>query len=218
MNYEQARFNMVEQQIRPWDVLDQKVLDVIEQTPRELFAPGKYRNLAYADLEIPLGHGESMMAPRVEGRMLQALDISPADVCLEVGTGSGYVTCCMAKLGAQVDSVDIHEEFKYTALKHLEQAGVLNANLRQGDAALGWTAQRESYDVVAVTGSLPEYRDCFERQLNIGGRLFVVVGDAPAMKAMRITRLGRNEFVREVLFETCLKPLVGTERKPRFRF
>ena len=218
MNFEQARFNMVEQQIRPWDVLDQRVLDVIEQTPRELFVPKNYRNIAYADLEIPLGHGESMMAPKVEGRMLQALEISPADVCLEVGTGSGYVTCCMAKLGAHVDSVEIHDDFRHAALKHLEQAGILHVALRQGDAANGWTAQRERYDVIAVTGSLPEYRDCFERQLNPGGRLFVVVGDAPVMEAWRVTRLGKNEFAREKLFETCLKPLAGTERKPEFRF
>jgi protein-L-isoaspartate(D-aspartate) O-methyltransferase len=218
MDFEQARFNMVEQQIRPWDVLDQRVLDVIEQTPRELFVPEAYRRLAYADLEIPLGHGETMMEPKVEGRMLQALEISPSDVCLEVGTGSGYVTCCMARLGAHVDSVDIHEDFKDTAMKHLEQAGVLNVTLRQGDAANGWTAMRQRYDVIAVTGSLPDYRDCFERQLNVGGRLFVVVGDAPVMEAMRITRLGENQYAREKLFETCLKPLHGTERKPRFVF
>jgi protein-L-isoaspartate(D-aspartate) O-methyltransferase len=218
MNFEQARFNMVEQQIRPWDVLDQRVLDVIEQTPRELFVPEHYRNLAYADLEIPLGHGESMMAPKVEGRMLQALEVSSTDVCLEVGTGSGFVTCCMAKLGAHVDSVDIYEDFKFAALKHLEQVGIMNVALRQGDAANGWTLQRERYDVIAVTGALPEYRECFERQLNPGGRLFVVVGDAPVMEAMRITHLGEHEFVREKLFETCLKPLVGAERKPQFTF
>jgi protein-L-isoaspartate(D-aspartate) O-methyltransferase len=218
MNFEQARFNMIEQQIRPWDVLDQKVLDVIEQTPRELFVPETHQGLAYADLEIPLGHGESMMAPKVEGRLLQALEISPSDVCLEVGTGSGYLTSCMAKLGAQVDSVDIHDHFKYAALKRLEQAGVLNAALRRGDAADGWTAQRQRYDVIAVTGSLPRYRDCFEQQLNVGGRLFVVVGTAPAMEAWRVSRLGEKEFIRERLFETCLKPLVGTEPKPQFSF
>jgi len=218
MNFEQARFNMVEQQIRPWDVLDQRVLDVIEQTPRELFVPEQHQGLAYADIEIPLGHGESMMAPRVEARMLQALNVRPSDVCLEIGTGSGYVTCCLAKLGAQVDSVDIHDDFKYAAMKHLEQQGITNAALRQGDAAHGWTVQRERYDVIAVTASLPEYRDCFERQLNVGGRLFVVVGQAPVMEAMLITRLGENEFTREMLFETCLKPLAGTEPKPRFVF
>jgi protein-L-isoaspartate(D-aspartate) O-methyltransferase len=218
MNFELARFNMVEQQIRPWDVLDQAVLDVIGQTPRDLFVPEAHRNLAYADLEIPLGHGEFMMPPRVEGRMIQTLEISPADVCLEVGTGSGYVTCCMAKLGAHVDSVEIRNDFLRAALKRLEQAGVLNATLQQGDAANGWTAQREHYDVIAVTGSLPEYRSCFEQQLNTGGRLFVVVGDAPVMEALRVTRLGPDEFVREKLFETCLKPLCGTERKPTFTF
>ncbi|MFN2349933.1 MAG: protein-L-isoaspartate O-methyltransferase [Thioalkalivibrio sp.] len=218
MNYEQARFNMVEQQIRPWDVLDQNVLDVIEQTPRELFVVEEHLGLAYADIEIPLGHGEAMMSPKVEARMLQALNVQPTDVCLEVGTGSGYVTCCLAKLGAQVDSVDLHDDFKYAAMKRLEALGITNTALRQGDAATGWTVQRERYDAIAVTGSLPEYRDCFERQLNVGGRLFVVVGEAPVMEAMIITRLGENEFSREILFETCLKPLVGTEAKPHFVF
>lgn len=215
MNLEQARFNMIEQQIRPWEVLDPKVLDVLAKVPREEFVPKAYRHLAFADMEIPLGHGEAMMAPRIEGRMLQALDVQPTDVALEVGTGSGYITACLARLAGQVYSVEIVEEFKLAAQKRLAALGITNASLRTGDAALGWK-QQPRYDVIAVTGSLPVYHEGFESSLALGGRLFVVVGEPPVMEAMLVTRVGEREFARIKLFETCLKPLTGLSRPRRF--
>jgi protein-L-isoaspartate(D-aspartate) O-methyltransferase len=216
-NLEQARFNMIEQQIRPWEVLDPKVLDVLAQTPREEFVPEAYRPMAFVDMEIPLGEGEFMMAPKVEGRMLQALDVQPSDVVLEVGTGSGYVTACLAKLGAHVYSVERNEAFKLAAQKRLAELGITNVTQRTGDASHGWT-QQPRYDVIAVTGSMPEYHDGFEKSLALGGRLFVIVGEAPVMEAMLIRRVGEDSYARTKLFETCLPPLAGLEKKPEFVF
>lgn len=215
MNLEQARYNMIEQQIRPWDVLDQRVLDVFAETPRERFVPEQHKSLAYMDLEIPLEFGESMMSPKVEGRVLQALDAQPTDTALEIGTGSGYLTACLARLAGRVYSVDIHESFKYQAAARLQDLGLDNVILRSGDASKGWP-QLPRYDVIAVTGSLPEYSNCFEKNLSLGGRLFVVVGEAPVMEAMLVTRVGENEFARTKLFETTLKALSNTHKVPQF--
>ncbi len=215
MNIEQARFNMIEQQIRPWEVLDPKVLDVLARTPREGYVPEPYAHLAFADLEIPLGHGQAMMAPKVEGRLLQSLDVQPTDVVLEVGTGSGYVTACLAALAGQVYSVEIIDELKHRAQKMLAEHGVTNVTLRSGDAARGWT-QLPRYDAIAVTGSLPEYHDGFETSLALGGRRFVVVGEPPVMEALLVRRLGERDFSRIKLFEIDLAPLVGLEKKPEF--
>ena len=215
LNLEQARFNMVEQQVRPWDVLDPKVLELMETVARDAFVPEDHKNLAYADIEIPLGHDESMMAPKVEGRMLQALAVKPNDVVLEVGTGSGYVTALLGKLAGHVYSVEIIDAFKYEAGKKLAEHGIENVTLRSGDASQGWN-QQSRYDAIAVTGSLPEYHDGFEQSLALGGRLFVVVGEAPVMEAMLITRVGENEFRREKLFETDLKALTNAEKTPEF--
>lgn len=217
-NVEQARFNMIEQQIRPWDVLDPQVLDVIAATPRELFVPAQYKGLAFMDLEIPLGHGEFMMAPKLEARALQALALQPSDVVLEIGTGSGYLTACLAKLAAQVHSVDIHEEFKLRAAEQLKALGLIDKiTLRCGDAANGWSQGRR-YDAIVLTGSLPEYRDCFAQSLNPGGRLFAVVGEAPVMQAQLITRRASNSFSHTNLFETDLKALTGVSKAPVFLF
>ncbi|MFP4079231.1 MAG: protein-L-isoaspartate O-methyltransferase family protein [Ectothiorhodospira sp.] len=218
MNLEQARFNMVEQQVRTWEVLDPRVLSVMEATPREAFVPPSHERLAYADLEIPLGHGESMMRPNVEGRMLQALEIQPSDVALEVGTGSGFVTACLAKLAAHVESVDLHQDFTQAARRRLRAQALFNVTLQSGNAAAGWTGQHPKYDVIALTASMARYRSLFEKQLNVGGRLFVVVGEAPVMEARLVTRLGEQGFTHQRLFETCLKPLVGLEARPRFIF
>jgi len=215
MNLEQARENMIEQQIRTWEVLDPRVLTVLQDTPRELFVPPRYKNQAFADLEVPLDHGQNMMAPKVEGRMLQALDVQPSDVCLEIGTGSGYTAACLARLGAKVHSVDLFEDFKHAAIARLRQLDINNVDLRTGDAVQGWS-QQPRYDVIAVTGSIPEYRDVFERSLTIGGRLFIVVGTPPVMEAMLVTRMREEDFARIKLFETELKPLIGAERPQRF--
>lgn len=219
-DFELLRFNMIEQQIRPWDVLDPRVLEVLGSLWRHRFVTPDMQRLAYADLELPLGHGEHMMAPKVEGRLLQALIPQAHETVLEIGTGSGYLTACLAQLAAQVDSVDIIPEFKHKAQSRLGELGLLDrVNLLTGDAAHGWTQQRERYDVVVITGSLPtlEMNQAFEQVLNTGGRLFAVVGVDPVMEAMRVTRTGTQDFSRVSLFETSLAPLRGLSRPAVFR-
>lgn len=217
MNLEQARGNMIEQQLRAWEVLDEDVLHVLTSVPREYFVPARYKKLAFADFGIPLAHGQTMMAPKVEGRMLQALDIRFDDRALEIGTGSGFITACLARLARQVESVDFFNDFVEHAKMHLAALGTGNVSLSVGDAADGWrTGQR--FDVIAVTGSVPVYRPVFERQLGIGGRLFVIVGERPVMSAMRVTRVDEHEFSRVRLFETDLPSLMNTPRKPVFTF
>jgi len=217
LNVEQARFNMIEQQVRPWDVLDPKVLELMEAIPREKFVPAGYEGLAYADTEIPLGHGAAMLPPKVVGRLLQAVDIDPLDIALEVGTGSGYLTALLAKGSRQVFSVDIDAEISAHAGEHLAAQGIHNATLEVGDAARGWDKHRP-YDVIIVTGSLPVLPESFQKSLNRGGRLVAVVGDAPVMEAILIRRTGDNEWSREQLFETCLTPLTNAMQPQRFTF
>lgn len=206
MDLEQARYNMIEQQIRPWDVLDQSVLDIMRRIPRDQFVPQNQQRLAYADIEIPLGHGESMMHPRIEGRMLQDLAITIDDRCLEVGTGSGYVTACLAHLGKEVHSIDIHQDFIENAQTKLLNSHIDNVLLEAKDVFSDFDTSLR-YDVIAVTGSVPEYTTFFEDMLNPGGRLFVVAGKPPAMHATLVTRNENNELSRVSLFETVLKPL-----------
>lgn len=206
LNLIQARQNMVEQQIRPWDVLDQKILDLLNEIPRDEFVPETYRKLAYADMEIPLGRGREMMAPKIEGRMLQALDIQPEDIVLEVGTGSGFATALMARLGKHVYSVEISPDLTMEAERRLRTHNISNVTLEEGDAHAGWD-KHAPYDVIAITGSLPALPDSFRQSLAIGGRLFAVIGTAPVMKAYLVTRLGKDDYADEVLFETELRPL-----------
>jgi protein-L-isoaspartate(D-aspartate) O-methyltransferase len=215
VNLEQARHNMVLQQIRPWDVLDQRVLDLIETMPREDFVPEAYRKLAYTDTSVHLGHGEVMMPPRVEARMLQALAIQPQDTVLEIGTGSGFVTTLLAKLARHVYSVDIQPDFTNSAAQKLAEHGLVNVTLETGDAARGWT-EHGRVDVIAITGSLPILPEIFPQSLNPGGRLFAIVGDSPAMEAVLITRLSEHEFRHENLFETDLPPLRNAQQPNRF--
>lgn len=217
LNIEQARFNMIEQQVRPWDVLDPKVLELMESTPREPFVPAGYEGLAYADTEIPLGHGETTLPPRVIGRMVQAVNLDPLDIALEIGTGSGYQTALLARGCRQVFSVDIHADISAQARTSLEGQGIGNVTLEVGDAARGWDNHRP-YDVIIITGSLPVLPEAFQRSLNRGGRLVAVVGDAPVMEAILITRTGDNEWSRESLFETSIKPLVNASQPQRFTF
>lgn len=206
MNFEQARHNMIVQQIRPWDVLDERILDTLARVPREHFVAPAYRSLAFVDMEIPLGHGYAMMAPRVEARMLQSLDPRPGDTALEIGTGSGYVSALLGQLVDHVYSVDIHAAFTEAAGARLASHGFDNVTLDTGDAALGWS-RRGTFDIIAVTGSLPELPEELKKQLNIGGRIFAVVGNSPAMEARLITRTGEAEWRSEGLFETDLKRL-----------
>lgn len=215
LNLQQARENMVLQQIRTWDVLDQRVLDLLEDMPREDFVPETYRKVAYADMRVPLGHGEVMMPPVVEARMLQALDIQAKDTVLEIGTGSGFVTALLASLGRHVFSVDTHAGFTQAASDKLSAHGILNVTLDTGDAARGWSNCGQ-VDVIAITGSLPMLPEVFPLSLKPGGRLFAIVGDAPAMEAQLITRLSNGEFRRENLFETDLPPLRNAQQPNRF--
>jgi len=206
MNLEQARHNMIVQQIRPWEVMDDQVLDLMTRTPREDFVPPQYRNIAFTDMEIPLGHGQVMMTPRLEARMLQALAVQPDESVLEIGTGSGYVTALLAQLARHVYSVEIVPDLKQAAEQRLATRGLTNVTLDEGDAAAGWP-RHGSYDVIAVTGSLPTLPPGLQQQLNVGGRLFAVVGEAPTMVALLISRLGESEWAQEGLFETVLPPL-----------
>lgn len=212
-----ARRNMIDQQIRPWDVLDERVLDLLAAMPRDAFAPPAYRRLAYADMSIPLEHAQVMMAPKIEARLLQSLAIAPTDDILEVGTGSGYLTSLLASLGRHVYSVDIFPDFVESARGKLGLHGVSNVTLEAGDAALGW-ALHAPYDVIAVTGSLPVLPESFQMSLRPGGRMFVVVGDAPVMEASLITRMGQQEWIRETLFETELPALINAPQPTRFVF
>lgn len=212
-----ARFNMIEQQIRPWDVLDQQVLDLLGEVSRKDFVPDEYAGLAYADIAVPIGHGQVMMHPKVEARMLQALSLHPTDVALEVGTGSAYVTALLARAVRQVVSVDILPGFTVEARDKLAVYGIDNVTLETGDAAQGWNGDR-LYDAIAITGSMPVLPDAFQRSLNRDGRLFVVVGVAPVMEAILVRRTGENEWSRESLFETDLPMLINAPATRKFEF
>jgi protein-L-isoaspartate(D-aspartate) O-methyltransferase len=217
MNIEQARFNMVEQQIRPWEVLDQDVLDLLYVVPREEFVPPAHRALAFTDMEIPIGEGERMWAPRLEARVLQELAPRKVDRVLEVGTGSGYLTALLAHRTAHVHSVEIKPALAAFGKANLERHGVDNVTLEVGDAARGWS-QHAPYDLVVLTGSTPVLPKSWLAQLAPGGRLFAVVGDAPVMTARLVHCAAEGAFRMVDLFETVLAPLVNAEQPPRFRF
>ena len=215
MDFETARFNMVEQQVRPWEVLDQAVLDRLAAIPRERFVPEDYLRLAYADTRIPLGEEDVMMPPREEARLLQALALTPRDHLLEVGTGSGYLAALASGLVRRVTTVEISTDRTARAARILAEYD--NVEVIEGDALRGWEAAAP-YDAIAVTGSLPVLDEAFLRQLKPGGRLFVVVGEAPAMEARLITRTGAADWATESLFETVLPPLAGARRPNQFEF
>lgn len=216
-NSDYAREKMIEQQIRAWEVLDPRVLRVFEELPREHFVPETMRSLAYADTQIPLGHGEVMMAPKIEARLLQALDLSPEDRVLEVGTGSGFLTACLAKLAGEVHSADIHADFTRQASTLVHNLGLRKVHFETRDASrLDWV--RPSFDVIAVTGSMPLLEPSFLHALAVGGRLFVIVGTDPIMEALLITRTAEDDWTRESLFETHIPPLVNAYSEPGFSF
>jgi len=217
MNFDVARDVMIKSQLRTWDVIDQRVLDLVARMPRQDYVPAAYRNIAYVDMNIPLGHGEVMMAPKLEARLLQELEIDPQDKILEIGTGSGYMTALLAGLGRQVVSVEIRPEFTAEAAAKLAHHGVRNITLEVGDAALGWDRQKP-YNVILITGSLPILPEAFRQSLAPGGRMIAIVGRAPAMEVRRIRRLDAQSFQEDSLFETVLPPLVNATEPSRFVF
>ena len=214
---ETARFNMIAQQIRPWEVIDERVLRALVAVPREQFVDDEYRGLAFADVAIPIGTGQQMMKPAQEARMLQALDVQPGESVLEIGTGSGFVTACLAHLGGVVTSYEIDAALSEQAARRLQALGVKNVELVAGDGLQAGIAPG-SFQVIAVTGSLPTYPDDLEKLLMPGGRMFLVVGEAPAMHAMLVSRNRDGEIWKEQLFETVLPPLENAPRPNRFVF
>lgn len=215
LHREQSRFNMIEQQIRTWEVLDPVVLDLLKKLPREDFVPSQYEGLAFADLEIPLGEGQLMLSPKVEGRILQALEIKKTDKVLEIGTGAGYLTALMALQAKHVDSLELNTKLSAAAAKRITSHKIKNVSLKVAD---GLVAGEGIYDVIVFTGSLPVYPTEIERQLAIGGRMFVVVGDEPAMEAVLSTRVNNDAVKQNVLFETCLPVLFNAPQPSRFSF
>jgi len=220
MNLEQARSNMVEQQIRPWDVLDQDVLDLLYTVPREEFVPESCCNLAFTDMEIPLGEGEKMWAPKMEARVLQELALRRSDRVLEIGTGSGYLTALLAHRSAQVTSVEIKPALAAFGKANIARHGVDNVTLEIGDGARGY-ANAAPYDIVVLTGSVPILPRALLESLAPGGRVFAVIGEAPLMTASIVSRAvhGASPAVRTTaLFETLIAPLANCERPSRFAF
>ena len=217
MNLEQARQNMVEQQIRTWEVLDQDVLDLLYAVPREEFVPATYRNLAFSDMEVPIGEGERMWAPKIEARVLQELAVQRTERVLEVGTGSGYFTALLAHRAAHVYSVEIRPVLAEFGRSNLERHGKDNVTLEVGDGARGFP-KWAPYDVIVLTGSTPVLPQSLLDSLAPGGRLFAVIGDAPVMTAKIFTCAAPGAFRTTGIFETVLAPLVNCAQPPRFRF
>jgi protein-L-isoaspartate(D-aspartate) O-methyltransferase len=211
-----ARRQMIDQQVRAWEVLDLKVLDALARVPREEYVAAEYRELAFADTSVPLPHGQCMLAPKVEGRILQALEIQPHEHALEVGTGSGFFAACIGQLAHSVRTIDLFADFVQSATAAYARLGVHNVTAETADAM--HLTQREAYDVIALTGSLPVYDARFEQALKVGGRLFVCVGSGPLLEALRITRTGAADFARENLFETGMAPLLHAPEPSRFVF
>lgn len=217
---DRARFNMIHQQIRPWDVLDERVLGVMEGLPREPFVPEAYQGLAYADIEIPLSGGtRALLAPKVVGRMLQALAVQPGDRVLELGSGTGYVTLCLCRLGGQVTGIEPDPSLAEAARRNLAEQGCPEANLLEQDPLMG-DAPEGLFQAIAINGSVPSVEELvpIEARLAPGGRLFCIVGDAALMEAQLITRVGPRDMRREILFEIGAAPLVETPRLPDFVF
>jgi protein-L-isoaspartate(D-aspartate) O-methyltransferase len=216
---DKARFNMIEQQIRPWNVADDRVLSVMSEIPRERFVPDAYRSLAYADIEIPIGDGQSMLAPKVVARMLQALGVKENDKILEIGTGTGYPTACLSRLGGRVLSFEIQEGLAEQARETLGALQTERLDVRVGDG-LAEPLEGQLFDVIALTGSVPSDQplEALRQRLTAGGRLFAIVGDEPVMEAVLVTRVSGNDFRRESLFETSVPALDKVPEPERFVF
>jgi len=216
MNIESAREQMIGQQVNTWDVFDDRVLNVMREIRRELFVPQAWQGVAFADTSIPLPKGQHMLPPKVHGRILQALELTPSDLALEIGTGSGYLAACMGRLAGRVRSFEIIPELVEIARTQVLASAVNNVAVELQDAFR--FEEQAQYDAIAVTGSLPLYDERFQRALKIGGRLFIFVGQLPVMEAWKITRTGEREWQREGLFETVVEPLIGAPRPPQFVF
>jgi len=216
MQTAQVREQMVDQQVRAWDVLDERVLEVMRQVPRELFVPAGQRYRAYADAEVPLSHGQHMLRPSVAGRLLQGLLPQPHEQVLEIGAGTGFVTSCLRAMSAGVSSLEVHPDLADSARGNLAALGVRGVEVLDANALLFETGTR--FDAIAVTASLPLYDERFARMLKIGGRLFIVVGEAPVMQAQLVRRTAEDSWSTQSLFETVIDPLVNAVRPPEFTF
>jgi protein-L-isoaspartate(D-aspartate) O-methyltransferase len=221
----QAREQMIEQQVRAWEVLDARVLSVLRNVPREQFVPDSHRYLAFADVDVPLPHGQHMLRPNLAGRLLQALELSGAERVLEIGAGTGFVTACLAAASAHVRSLELFADLADRARANLTAVGAANIDVITADAMQAGVQLEPSsggessrYHAIAVTGSLPVYDERFQRLLEIGGRLFVIVGDAPVMEARLVRRVAEDGWVTESLFETVVDPLINARRPPGFSF
>jgi protein-L-isoaspartate(D-aspartate) O-methyltransferase len=211
---------MIEQQVRPWDVLDQRVLDVLAEVPREVFVDEQHRGVAYSDFPLPIGHGQHMLKPTVEGRLLQALLLEVTDSVLEIGTGTGFMTACLARLAANVESIEIIPALAESAQARLKERGIGNVSVTQQDATQSWDA-KDGYDAIAFTGAVPSIPEFYKNKLNIGGRLFAFIGEStqPTMEAVLITRINDAEWSHESLFEASIDPLVNFDSEsPSFVF
>ena len=217
MNIEQARFNMIEQQIRPWNVLDQDVLNLLQVVKREDFVPAAYKNLAFVDTEIPLPGGENMFTPKLEARLLQEVGLKKHENVLEIGAGSGYMAALLAYKGRHVTSVEILPELKALAEKNLAANGVSNVTVELGNGAQGW-AKAAPYDVIVISGSLPVLHEAFLQQIKVGGRIAAIVGNGPFMSAQLVTRVSETAYDTVTLFETSVKPLAMAVTPSSFTF
>ena len=215
MNTELARYNMIEQQIRPWDVMDDKVLDLLIQVPREAFVPDAYKGVAFADMPIPLSNGQCMMPPKLEARILQALSPQADETFLEVGTGSGYFTALLARSCAHVYSVELYADLSEQAQQNLEDQNIHNFSLEVGDAAQGWS-KHDRLDGIVITASLPVLPDQFRQDLKVGGRMIAFVGDSPNLEVQLIRRTGERDWTTENLFETDMPCLSNARQPERF--
>ena len=212
-----ARFNMIEQQIRTWEVLDPQVLATLSQTPREAFVPASYRGLAFADIEIPLAHHQQMLSPKVEGRFLQALQLQATDKVLLIGAGSGYLAALMAQHASQITALEIFPDLCTLATQNLSAQGIRNVQVIEADGHEG-DESRAPFDVIVFTASSPVEPEGVRRQLSIGGRMLIVLGQAPVMQATLIQRLAEHSYKQDVLFETCLAEMQNAPQPQAFSF
>jgi len=217
MNLEQARINMIKQQIQTWNVTDHSILELLQQVPREQFVPEEYKSLAFAEMEIPIGEGEVMLSPKLEARMLQALNLQAHEQVLEVGTGSGYFTALLAKRARHVFTVEIHGNLSRQAKTRLAALQIHNVSFDIGNAASSWPSH-SPYDVIIITGSLPILPIQFKQQVRVGGRILAVIGDAPAMRVQLIERISDTEWQKTELFDTVIPPLLCAIQPSKFVF